>query len=64
MTDLLQNVRNGLAEHRIESPADLRKLGRPLVAFSPAVDAGRLELKEFLMDNLYRHYRVVGMAEV
>jgi dGTPase len=63
VTDLLQNVRNGLAEHRIESPADLRKLGRPLVAFSPAVDAGRLELKAFLMDNLYRHYRVVRMAE-
>ena len=27
------------------------------------MDAQRLELKAFLMDNLYRHYRVMRMAE-
>jgi dGTPase len=62
VTDLLEHVRAGLSAHSIETPAGLRALRRPLAGFSPAVDAKRLELKAFLMDNLYRHYRVVRMA--
>ncbi len=52
-----------LADHRIQAPDDVRAFGRPIAGFSDAVDAQRLELKAFLMDNLYRHYRVMRMAE-
>jgi dGTPase len=63
VTDLIVSIERRLAAERVEAPADLRALGSPVVAFSPDVDAQRLELKAFLMDNLYRHYRVVRMAE-
>jgi dGTP triphosphohydrolase len=34
----------------------------PLIAFSPETDEEQLELKRFLRDNLYRHYRVARMS--
>jgi dGTPase len=34
----------------------------PLIAFSEAVRGEQLELKRFLHENLYRHYRVARMA--
>jgi dGTPase len=63
VTDLSLTLEHNLSAHRIASLADVRAFGRPIVAFSPALDAERLELKAFLMDNLYRHYRVMRMAE-
>lgn len=34
----------------------------PLIAFSAQVDAEKRALKQFLFENLYRHYRVVRMT--
>ncbi len=63
VTDLIATLERQLAARRIASLAHIRAIGRPIAGFSPQVDAQRLELKAFLMDNLYRHYRVVRMAE-
>jgi dGTPase len=63
VTDFITSIEQRLAAHGIDTMGDVRKFGRPLAAFSPDVDAQRLELKAFLMDNLYRHYRVMRMAE-
>jgi len=63
VTDLIESVEARLAAARIGSLADLRAVGRPLVAHGEQVEAQRLELKRFLMANLYRHYRVMRMAE-
>jgi dGTPase len=63
VTDLIETVERRLVDERIGSVADLRAFGRPLVGHSEAVEAQRLELKRFLMTNLYRHYRVMRMAE-
>jgi dGTPase len=63
VTDLMTTIEARLSANRIASADDLRALGRPLAGFSDAVDAQRLELKKFLMDNLYRHFRVMRMAE-
>jgi len=63
VTDFITSIEQRLAAHGIDTLDDVRKFGRPLAAFSPDVDAQRLELKAFLMDNLYRHYRVMRMAE-
>jgi dGTPase len=63
VTDLSLTVEEQLAAQQIRTLADVRAFGRPLVCLSPALDAQRLELKAFLMDNLYRHYRVIRMTE-
>jgi len=63
VTDFMVALEQRLAANRIASLDDVRAFGRPLAGLSPEIDAQRLELKAFLMDNLYRHYRVVRMAE-
>jgi dGTPase len=62
VTDLLAAAAARLRDLRIESVDDIRAHGFPLVGFSPEMEAKRLELKAFLMENLYRHYRVMRMA--
>lgn len=62
VTDLIETVEQRMRENGIETLAAVRSFGRPLATFSPELEAERLELKAFLMDNLYRHYRVVRMA--
>ena len=42
--------------------ADAARTCAGLVAFSPAVRAEADELKKFLFDNLYRHYKVIRMT--
>jgi dGTPase len=34
-----------------------------VVAFSPAFAEKSLQLKQFLFDNMYRHYRLIRMEE-
>jgi dGTPase len=60
--DLMATIRSRLRESGVESSADVRRCGRPLTGFSPEMEKKRLELKAFLMQNLYRHYRVMRMA--
>ena len=62
VTDLIQTVERNLKAERIASVGDVRAAGRPLVGLSPDLDEQRLELKAFLMENLYRHHRVMRMA--
>ncbi|MEO8603827.1 MAG: deoxyguanosinetriphosphate triphosphohydrolase, partial [bacterium] len=63
VTDLIETLEQRLASERIRSLDDLRAYGRPLAGHGEALEAQRLELKRFLMANLYRHYRVMRMAE-
>ena len=61
VTDL---VRTSAENIRSQAPASIEevRLAPPLIAFSPRVREESLELKRFLHDNLYRHYRVVRMS--
>jgi dGTPase len=61
VTDLVNATSRRLEENRIDSVEAVREFRRPLVRFSDELEIQRLELKEFLMRNLYRHYRVVRM---
>ncbi len=63
VTDFIVSLEDRLSAKGIATAADVRAYGKPLVGFSQPLDDQRLELKRFLMDNLYRHYRVVRMAE-
>jgi dGTPase len=62
VTDLVRQTRANLAEYNIKSVDDIRALGKPLVFFSPEMQATNLSLKAFLMKNMYRHYKVNRMA--
>ena len=41
-----------------KSVEDVRNLKEPLVAFSEKLDAEQKELRRFLMERMYRHYKV------
>jgi dGTPase len=61
VTDLIET---SAARIREQAPADLEavRAAPPLIAFSEGVREEQLELKRFLHENLYRHYRVARMA--
>jgi dGTPase len=61
IVDLIETTLGNLREHAPGSPDDVR-LCPPLVAHSAAVSAQAVQLKRFLFKNLYRHYRVMRMA--
>jgi dGTPase len=60
--DLIATIGERLDAYRLDSVAAIRAHGQPIATFSPSMEAKRLELKAFLMENLYRHHRVVRMA--
>ncbi len=61
-TDLISTSQVNIAASGVKTVDDVRALGRPLIAFSDAmVEQNRL-LKSFLMQRMYRHYKVNRMA--
>ena len=60
--DLIAETGTRLAASGVRSVADIRALGRPVVAFSAAMRNNDRALKEFLFDRMYRHYRVNRMS--
>jgi dGTPase len=61
VTDLIDSSAESIRRHKPETIEDIRS-GPPLVGFSSAVREEQLELKRFLNDNLYRHYKVARMS--
>jgi dGTPase len=61
--DMGEETRRRLAAAQIATVADVRHASQPLVGFSPAMERKNTELKGFLLEHLYRHYRVIRMAE-
>ncbi len=61
ITDLIKTTQTNLQQHAPTSPDAVRLLP-PLVAHSALVAEQMRQLKRFLFSNLYRHYRVVRMA--
>jgi dGTPase len=62
VTDLIDTTRCRLAERSVATVADVRTAGGPLVSFSDRVAEEHLELKRFLRDRVYQHYRVARMT--
>ncbi len=62
VVDLIDNSTLLLKEAAATSVDDVRGYGRPLVANSDAVRQQSLELKQFLREQLYAHYRVRRMT--
>lgn len=61
ITDLTSTTSDNIAAHGIRSIEDLRRVNRQVVAFSPGVAEKNRQLKRFLMENLYRHFKVERM---
>lgn len=62
VTDLVQSSDRMIRRSNIRSVEDLQKLPYNVVGFSEDMHRRNRELKDFLFENLYNHYRVVRMA--
>ncbi|GFO69310.1 deoxyguanosinetriphosphate triphosphohydrolase-like protein [Geomonas limicola] len=61
ITDLVVTTAANLESLNIETQEDLRRVNLPVVAFSPEMARRNAQLKRFLFQNLYRHYKVERM---
>ena len=62
VVDLIDTSRNRISSAGLESLQDVRSQAKPLMTFSDEMSALNLELKQFLRENLYQHYRVHRMS--
>ena len=62
VVDLVENSRRQLATAGVQSIEGVRDAGRPLIGFSDSVRTQSLELKRFLREQLYNHFRVRRMT--
>ncbi len=61
--DLMATTTASLEAQRVTSVDDVRRAGRRRVGYSEEMAAQVRELKDFLLKNMYRHYRVVRMGD-
>lgn len=61
-TDLIETTAANIKASGVQSVEEVRALGRPLAAFSEKMDADNKQLKAFLRQHMYRHYKVNRMA--
>jgi dGTPase len=59
--DLIGEFRRRAEEAAPGSVEDVRRLGRPLAAFSETIDGRQKPLRAFLFERMYRHYKVNRM---
>ncbi len=60
--DMVAETRARLHDDHCKSADDVRALGRPVAAFSAAMQDNDRALKRFLHERMYRHYRVNRMS--
>ena len=63
VTDILNNTEVMLKKLRIKSTRDVRNCPERIVSFSKEINSLRKPLREFLLANLYRNYRVIRMSK-
>jgi dGTPase len=61
--DVIASGRSAFESGRYVSAEDVRRAGRPLVTFSPAIAQADRVLKTFLFANMYRHPRVMRIRK-
>jgi len=62
VTDLIQETRHNIARFKVKKYADVGKRRERIVDFSREVKVLRKPLRQFLMQRLYHHYRVMRMS--
>ncbi len=61
VTDLVTATDAKLKDSGVQSPLDIQKLSHNVIVFSEEMSNRNRELKDFLYNKMYRHYRVVRM---
>jgi len=61
VTEIIEATSRRLDESKVRSVEELRSLPHDIVGFSEEIVEANRELKDFLLKNLYRHYRVMRM---
>ncbi len=61
VTDLIETSTNNLQQAQPQTIEDIRTASQPMIQFSSAMYQLNTELKLFLRQNLYHHYRVYRM---
>jgi dGTPase len=62
VTDLISETEKRIRKTGLKSSTDVKKAGDKIVSFSPSMLALRKPLRTFLLERLYRHYRVIRMS--
>ncbi len=60
--DVVKEFKLKVQKHTIKSVDDIRNLGESMVHFSDPIQACRQELRAFLFEKMYHHYRVNRMT--
>ncbi|MEQ8193460.1 MAG: deoxyguanosinetriphosphate triphosphohydrolase [Rhodospirillales bacterium] len=60
--DLLAETQSRIADAKPKTADDIRTLEQPVAAFSARMSAHDRDLKKFLFENMYRHYKLNRMT--
>jgi dGTPase len=60
--DLTRNTLKNIKDFNINSVDDISNLDQPIVAFSSRMHENVRTIKEFLQENMYKHYKVCRMT--
>ncbi|MBN1872279.1 MAG: deoxyguanosinetriphosphate triphosphohydrolase [Candidatus Omnitrophica bacterium] len=63
VTDLIEECEKNIKKFKIKTFHDCKRIPTKIVSFSKNMQEKRRPLRIFLMDNLYKHYRVVRMSD-
>ena len=63
VTDFIENTEKNLKKYKLKTTKDVRKQSERIADFSKEMRSLRKPLREFLMKNLYHHYRVERMSK-
>lgn len=56
--DLLLTSKSNIEKSGVQSVEEVREHGKALITFSPKMEEETVELKRFLYNNMYRHFKV------
>lgn len=62
VSDVLGETTKAIEAHDVQSVADIRALPHNVVSYSPEFKQMHRELKQFLFNHMYRHWRVMRIA--
>jgi len=62
VTDIIRETEKRIKKLKLNSCAQVKKLGQKVAVFSKDMQAQRKPMRHYLSENLYKHYRVMRMA--
>lgn len=61
VVDVVTTTGETLASHQLDSPLAVQMFDRNIVGYSPKMATMVRQLKDYLYENMYRHYRLIRM---